>query len=165
MVETVKSKREAVSPGGQSKAQPTDSPEDRTELACRTAAAILEVLAGNLRPADAAAVLDITTARYYVLEERAIKGLVEACEPVPIGPTASPRWEIARLEKRCAKLEQDLMRYQALTRAAQRAVGMNMDKASKGGNGGKRTRRPTVRALKAAKRLKAKSADKKDKAS
>jgi hypothetical protein len=47
--------------------------------------AILEVLAGLRTPAEAAQSLQISLPRYYVLETRALEGLVAGCEPKPLG--------------------------------------------------------------------------------
>ena len=55
----------------------------------RWAAVILEVLAGVRTPADAAAWLAISVPRYYLWEQRALEGLVAACEPRFIGRTVS----------------------------------------------------------------------------
>jgi hypothetical protein len=52
----------------------------------RQAAAILEVLAGVLRPAEAAELLETSLPRYYLWEKRALVGLLAACEPTPRGP-------------------------------------------------------------------------------
>ena len=49
----------------------------------RLAVVILEVLAGVRTPGEAAKVLEITAARYYQLETRALGGLVKALEPRP----------------------------------------------------------------------------------
>lgn len=124
----------------------------------RLAAAILEVLAGGIRPSEAATAVGITTPRYYVLETRAVRGLIAACEPQPMGRTRDPAKEIERLQQKNARLAQECARYQALARAAQRTLGLSVPEASEaGGNGpGKgRRRRPRVRALKVAGQLKA----------
>ncbi len=51
----------------------------------RVAAAILEVLAGVRTPTCAAEALAISLPRYYQWEERALEGLLLACEPRPLG--------------------------------------------------------------------------------
>jgi len=120
------------------------------------AAAVLEVLGGTRTPQDAAAALGISASRYYVLEGRGLEGLVQACERRDRGPRTSPEQEAERLRKELVRVRKDLARQQALARAAQRAVGLaaartpetKVDKSGK-----KRRRRPTVRALKAARRL------------
>jgi len=57
------------------------------------------------------------------------------------------------LKKSHARLERECARYQALARASRRAVGLRLPKRS-GAKKGKRRRKPTVRALKLAERLK-----------
>jgi hypothetical protein len=127
----------------------------------RTAAAVLEVLAGARTPTEAAGALGVSTNRYYQLEARAIQGLTGACEPRPKGKVASPEKELARLRRETDKLRNEVARFQALARASQKAAGLAAPKPSrskKGGNppaGGKKKRRrkPVVRALKMAKAL------------
>jgi hypothetical protein len=133
----------------------------------RSAAAILEVLAGVRTPTDAAAALDVSLPRYYLWEQRALAGLVAGCEPRPVGKAASERHQIALLQKEVARLKLDCARQQALVRAAQRTIGLAPPPVSKpaakpgdkvsGKLSGKkpRKRRPMVRALKAAATLRA----------
>jgi hypothetical protein len=131
------------------------------------AAAILEVLAGARTPTDAAAALGIAVPRYYLWEQRALEGLVAACEPRPVGQVVSERHQIAVLQKEVARLKQDCARQQALVRAAQRTIGLAPPPTAKpvpkaNGKSGDRVtkntprkRRPVVRALKAAAALQA----------
>jgi hypothetical protein len=127
----------------------------------RVAAAILEVLAGGRTPTDAAVALGIAVPRYYLWEQRALEGLVAACEPRPVGQAVSERHQIAVLQKEVARLKQDCARQQALVRAAQRTIRLTPPapkstikahgKATGKAVGKKaRQRRPVVRALKAA---------------
>ncbi len=122
----------------------------------RIAVAILEVLAGSRRPAEAAAALKISLPRYYILETRALEGLVAACEPKPMGKQPLPETRIATLEKELQQARRECARQQALVRVAQRSVGLpaaETQKArpsSKRDRRGRKKRRPTVRALKAA---------------
>jgi hypothetical protein len=141
--------------------------EPASREAQRFAAAILEVLAGMRTPTEAAMAMGTSVARYYLWEQRALAGLVGACEP----RACSSRRQIASLQKEIALLKQDCARQHALVRAAQRTIGLAppptpkpVPKASgkttgKGGNrvAGKRARkrRPVVRALKAAAALRA----------
>jgi len=129
-----------------------------TGQANRIAVAILEVLAGLRTPAEAAQCLQISVPRYYVLETRALEGLVAACEPKPLGKQPTPETQIAALEKELQKARHECARQQALVRAAQRTVGLTLparrpgkQKAEPAKKG--RRRRPTVRALRAAKTL------------
>ncbi len=68
---------------------PKERPRPASREAQRLAAAILEVLAGVRTPTDAAAALEISLPRYYLWEQRALAGLVAACEPRPVGQTIS----------------------------------------------------------------------------
>jgi hypothetical protein len=126
----------------------------------RFAAAILEVMAGIRTPTDAAAALGITMQRYYILEKRALEGMVTACEPRPKGPPHRADKDVERLRLEVARLQQDVARNQALARAAQRTIGLAppvKPAAQKGTGPGKgkkhRRRRPVVRALKVIDRL------------
>jgi len=117
------------------------------------ATAILEVLAGVHTPTDAAKVLGIGVPRYYILEQRALEGLLKACEPRRTGRSHSPQRQIAALEKEVARLKRECTRHQSLVRAAQRTVGLSMPQPPKSPAKKtakkKRKRRPVVRALKA----------------
>ena len=150
-------------------------PQPASHAGQRLAAAILEVLAGVRTPTDAAAALDIGVARYYLWEQRALTGLVAACEPRPIGPGHSLQRQVRALEEQVVRLKQDCARHQALVRVAQRTIGLAPppspkvvskangkagDRAATKGGGkaaGKppRKHRPVVRALKAAAAIRA----------
>jgi hypothetical protein len=123
----------------------------------RLATAILEVLAGVRTPADAAKSLEISVPRYYLLEQRALAGLLAACEPRTKGPGRNVEREIAKLQRELAASQRECVRHQSLWRAAQRAVGLTPPQPSKPANtsGGKkpRRRRPTARALRAARAI------------
>jgi hypothetical protein len=128
----------------------------------RQAAAILEVLAGMKRPAEAATLLGTTLPRYYQLERRALEGLVKACEAAPRGPHPSPDRRLAQLERENGRLQRECDRHQALVRAAERALGIAPPARPKSSaekheapTGKRRPRRPTVRALRAARTLSA----------
>ncbi len=143
----------------------------------RLAAAILEVLAGVRTPTEAAAAVGLSVPRYYLWEQRALEGLVRACEPRPKGQVVSQRHQIAMLEKEVLRWRQDCARQQALVRAAQRTIGLAPSpqagtkpaakpagkaagKASSGVVGkAKRKRRPVARALKAVAALQAAPSD------
>ena len=125
----------------------------------QVAAVVLEALAGSRTPAEAAGVLGVSLPRYYVLELRALKGLVAGCEPVDKGPKANPEHDVARLKREVARLEREVQRHQALTRATQRAIGLMSaptPKAEKtpGKKGARRRRKPMVRGLRAVEHLK-----------
>ncbi|HEX5271046.1 MAG TPA: hypothetical protein VFW33_11180 [Gemmataceae bacterium] len=134
-----------------------------TSDARRRAAAVLEVLAGVRTPAQAAEALAVSLPRYYLIEQRAIGGLVAACEPAPRGPQLSAERRVAALEREVARLTREAGRQQSLARAAQRTLGLappvaprpNGKVGEKPASSGKsrRRRRPTVRALSLAKAL------------
>ncbi|MFP4451393.1 MAG: hypothetical protein ACLFP0_10750 [Rhodosalinus sp.] len=121
----------------------------------KTAAVILEVMAGVRTTGDAAQALGVSTARYYVLETRALEAVVEACEPRARGPGQSPELQIAKLQQEIRRLEGEVRRHQALARLSQRAVGLNAPKPQPPKSDGKarRKRKPTARALSLASRL------------
>lgn len=142
----------------------------------RQAATILEVLAGVRRPSEAAAALETSVPRYYQLEQRALAGLLAACEPSPRGRQVDVSRRITALERENRRLQRECDRQHALVRATERALGLATpatagkppggklaakDTASKPGSGSakrRRSRRPTVRALKAARVLQAEAA-------
>lgn len=117
----------------------------------KVATAILEVMAGTRLPSDAAKALGISQPRYYLLESRALNGLIAGCEPRPIGRVRSVKNELATAQSKVKRLEQDCARYAALARVAQRTIGLATPLPSKPAENGKkqRKRKPTVRALKA----------------
>jgi hypothetical protein len=140
------------------KPQGPQSLQGGTPEANRVAIAILEVLAGGCTPGEAAARLGVSLVRYYQLETRALQGLVSACEPKPMGKQPSPDTRIAALERKLQQAQRECARQQALVRATQRSAGLvpPVKPAKPGGTrdrAGRRKRRPAVRALKAAERL------------
>ena len=112
--------------------------------AMKLAVAILETLSGLVSPAEASAGLGISVNRYYQLETRALEGLVRAMEPRPRGRTLTAARERDRLKAENEKLKQELLRYQALTRTAQRTIGLAPKGPKRAGSA--RRRRPRVRA-------------------
>ena len=121
----------------------------------RMAAAILEVLAGMRKPLEAAEALGVSLPRYYLLENRALDGMVEACEPRSKGRRCLPLKQLEQLQQQVVQLQRELARSQALARTTQRTIGLatiSRSPASDGGHG-KRRRKPTVRALKVARQL------------
>lgn len=149
---------------------PQEGPSD---AARRRAAVVLEVLAGVRAPREAAAALGVSVNYYYVLERKALRGLVQACEPVAKGPPApSAETQLAKLQQQLEHCRRDCQRQTALVRATQRAVGLpdtaNTPKGRQrraAGGKPKRRRRPGVRALLAARSLRenSSSADRPDK--
>ena len=143
--------------------------KDATSVANRRAATILEVLAGQRSPSQAAAALNISVNHYYLLERRALAGLVAACEQRPKGRRApAPEAQLAALARELDQCRRECLRQAALVRITQRAVGLPLAEREKPGGkngkatpskplsskstpGGKKTRRrrPVVRALRA----------------
>ena len=128
---------------------------DRVKL---TAAVVLDVLAGNRSPGDAASALGLSVARYYVIEEQAINGLIAGCSPRPRGRQPDPGKEIARMTAENQRLTQALLRQQALVRTSQRNLGITLPTkttptTTTPAGRGKGKRQPKVRALRAVKRL------------
>jgi hypothetical protein len=123
----------------------------------RLTAVILDVLAGQRTPADAATAVGVSVPRYYALESRALHGLLAACEPrAPGRRRRSPEREVEELKKQVQRLERECARSQALLRLSQRAIGVvGASSKAKRGARKKRQRRPVVRALKAADKLRA----------
>lgn len=120
----------------------------------RRAAAVLEVLGGAKSPIEAAEALGITLQTYYLLEARALEGLVASCEPRPRGRSGSPGNTLLALRRENDRLRQDLSRTQALARAVQRAAGLPQEQPDKGTKPVRRSRRrPRARALRAARML------------
>ena len=120
----------------------------------RLATAILEVLAGVRTPTDAARAVGTSVPRYYQLEQRAIQGLLTACERRTKGRQPSEARQIGSLQRELDRLRKECDRHQALARVAQRAVGLSQvtppsTKNAGNGTSRKRVRRPAIRALRA----------------
>jgi len=130
-------------------------PESSLE-ARRMAGVVLEVLSGTMTPTEAAEAMGMSVPKYYMVESRALDGLVLACEPRKRGYVRSAERELESLKKKHASLERECARYQALARASRRAVGLRLPKRGKEvkDKKGRRKRKPTVRALTLAKKLK-----------
>lgn len=121
----------------------------------RRGAAILEVLAGECTPQQAAAALAVSVNYFYLLERQALQGLLRACQPQPKGPPPpSAERKLAALEQELARCRRECQRQAALVRATQRAVGLPALPAAEAPKAadkpGRRRRRPAVRALRAA---------------
>jgi len=98
---------------------------------------VLEVLAGLKGPSEAAEALSVSLPRYYVLETRALEGMLKALEPREKGrgsPSMASR--LQALEKERDRLKTELERMRSLVRAAQRTVGLP-SKPKAGKDGGK----------------------------
>jgi hypothetical protein len=127
----------------------------------RRATAVLEVLGGLRTPSEAAQVLNISVTHYYVLERKALHGLLHGCEPRPKGPRApSTEKQLVTLKRQLERCQRECMRQAALVRATQRALGFpatnpgrSSGKKARASTGGKPRRRPTARALRAVETL------------
>jgi hypothetical protein len=122
----------------------------------RLAAVILEVLAGLRTLPQAAEALQLSLPRYYQLEARGLRGLLEACEPKPKGRQPNPAREMAMIRRENERLQRELNRQQSLVRLSQRSIGLSPPPAPQPKSPGKkgRRRKPLVRALSLAARLK-----------
>ena len=149
----------AARDGGPKRGRP-GAPRLRTDglsaEARRQAVAVLEVLAGVRTPAEVAQQLAMSLTRYYIIEGRALHGLVAACEPRPRGRVRTPAGELAALRRECEQLRRQAARQQALLRVTERAVGLAAAPAAPYAGAGakgpkkRRRRKPKARALQAA---------------
>jgi hypothetical protein len=128
----------------------------------RRAAIVLEVLAGMRTPSEGAAALGLSVSCYYLLERKALQGLLDGCQPQVKGsPAPGPERQLVRLQKELDKSRQECLRQASLVRATQRAMGLpavakpaGPSKADSGKQGRKtKRRRPSIRAMRAAKAL------------
>lgn len=101
------------------------------------ASVILAVLSGDCALAEASRRLGISQTRYYGLERQALEGMVVALEH------PRERRRIAAANRHQVRLEQEVLRLQALVRATQRAAGLPLAPKSD-----KRRRKPAPRARK-----------------
>jgi hypothetical protein len=130
--------------------RPQPRPLIGEEGAKRSATLILEVLAGLRTPSEASTVLGVTAMRYYVLERRALEGMVQALAPRPKGKRRRPEDALAEAGREKVRLERERGRLQALVRAAQRTMGLPPPPSREKAKGEqRRRRRPQVRAVKA----------------
>ena len=115
---------------------------DASPEAKKSACAILEVLSGLRGPTEAAEELSISLPRYYILEGRAVEGLVKAMEPREKGQRSwSPETRIQSLEKECEGLKRELGRTRTLLRLARRAAGLSDDADGSAKKGRRKTNR------------------------
>ena len=133
--------------------------KEASREARRLAALVLEVLAGARTPTEAAQGLEVSLPRYYQLESRALRGLLAACEPPPQGRVHSVAAELAGLRRDQERLQREVLRQQALVRAAQRTIGLAPPPLPKKTDKKTRQRR-LARALRVAGRLQTGSEEK-----
>jgi hypothetical protein len=147
-----KQSRQRHTPGGAALGQ------DAGQEARRLAAAILDVLAGVRTPAQAAEALGVSQPRYFQIEAQALQALVDSCKPRPRGRVRNADKELASLQRQLERLQQEVNRQQTLLRLAQRSIGLPPpkkpgEKPAGKEKGKRRSRRPVVRALRAAEAL------------
>jgi len=134
---------------GQARQMRPPKPLVGDETAKKTATMILEVLAGLRSTTEAAQALEISSMRYYVLERRAMEGMVQALAPRPKGKRKQPESTVEGLRRDKKRLEREVGRLQALVRAAQRTMKLPPLPSRERKKGeGRRARRPQVRAEK-----------------
>lgn len=130
----------------------------------RIAAVLLEVLAGVRATGSAAKELGITPMRFYQIEERAIGGLISACEPRSSGlqPERRDALELASLREQVRRQAQELNQARSVLRTTRRQLGVasapepivvRPGKRKDGKPTKAKVRRPTVRALTVVRRL------------
>jgi len=119
-----------------------------SEAARRHAALLLEAWCGLRTTQATSEAMGVSFTRYYQLEARALQAVVAALEPRPRGRHPSVALELARMRSEQLRLSREVERYQALYRAAQRALGLPESKPHKPGKDavGKRRRRARQRA-------------------
>jgi hypothetical protein len=136
------------------RATPKVQTEGVSREARQQAAAVLEVLAGVRSPAEVAQQLAMSLTRYYIIEGRALQGLLRACEPRPQGRVRTPASELAALRRECEQLRRQVARQQALLRLTERAAGLAAAPAAAKPDSAtpkkRRRRKPKARALQAA---------------
>lgn len=101
-----------------------------SQLARKSATVILEALTGLRSTQEAADAMGIALARYYVLETRALQGFICALEPRARGRQRTSEHDIRELKAELALQQRELLRYQALHRSAQRALGVPQAEAA-----------------------------------
>ena len=132
-------------------------PPEVSKEAKRLAAMLLDVLAGLRTPPQAAEAMGMSLARYYQLEDRAMNEFLLACETRPRGRQANAETQLHTLTKENERLQRELARCQSLVRLTQRTVGVPPPAPTKV-TGKRRQRKPSVRALRRANRLREESA-------
>jgi len=95
-----------------------------SRTAKKTAAVVLEVLAGQRDTGSASVELGVSLSRYYVLEARGVEGLVKALEPRPKGKQKSLQVELREARAEVVQLQREVARSQSLLRVSQRGLGV-----------------------------------------
>jgi hypothetical protein len=121
----------------------------------RRTAVLLEVLAGVRTPQQAAEALGLSLPGFYQLEERALAQLQVGCDVRPRGRQVTDESKVATLTREVERLKQEVGRYQTLVRLTQRTVGVPAPVTPAKTAGKRRKRKPMVRAMRRAERLRA----------
>lgn len=109
-----------------------------SEKAKKLACMIIEVFSGIQSPTSACEALETSLSRYYILETRALQGMIDALEPRNKGPQVTAERENRKLKKEISKLETELQRSQTLVRAMHKSIGIKpAQKRKTKGNGRK----------------------------
>jgi hypothetical protein len=115
-----------------------------TEIARRTASAILEVVSGERGSYEAAEALGISPMRYYALEGRALQGMVTALEPRPRGPRGpKPEDVLRKTEAERDRLRREVGRLESLLRVMRKGYRLEEPKATVKGKTKRRPKRAT----------------------
>lgn len=117
----------------------------------RKAAVILEVLAGLRSATVASETLGLALARYYVLERRAVSGMVAALGPRPRGRPRTDEERVRQLTSEVERLRAEVARLEALHRLSQRAIGVAGE--SRSGHGSARRQPSPGRSARRTKRV------------
>ena len=119
-----------------------------SETARRLAALLLEAWCGLRTAQSASEAMAVAPTRYYQLEARALQAVVAALEPRRRGRQPTAAGELIKLRSEQQRLAREVERYQALYRAAQRALGLPEARPHNPGKdaAGKRRHRPRRRA-------------------
>ena len=96
--------------------------QELDEMARRRCLLILSVLSGEKPVSDAIAESGLSRNTYYKLEERALDAMLAALGPTPPGRKADQSAEIAALEAKLARLEEDKRRAERLLLLTRKVV-------------------------------------------
>ena len=129
-----------------------------SEEAKRQAAVILEVMSGARSAQEGSEVLGISPVRYYVLEDRALQGIVKALEPRPKGRRMqTPEDALKAVEREREKYKREVGRLQTLLRMVRKSVHLQEPRSVRGVGtmaSGKKVKKPLRRVEKLLQRLK-----------
>ena len=96
--------------------------QELDEMARRRCLLVLSVLSGEKPVTDAIAESGVSRGRYYQLEEQALEGMLSALGPTPPGRKADRSGEIAALQARVTRLEEEKRRAERLLLLTRKVV-------------------------------------------